>query len=296
MRADTNHFLLHSILAIFEVYAHNAHSAVRNVASLPQHSDSAHRKRGIQFAITDIIPPEHRALAQERLFEYQEAYLNTFRTGTRLGDWVEKRPIVHLAEDIKTLFVHGGVSHDVGESYFANGKEGVDKVNSVWWEHSNEGKLYDFLNGKGTDPSDFMGWAVYELLTYRGNHPGYAKWASHGTYEEDESDKVEVCNKLHDMLSKMEGVDRIAVGHTPEPSIRIMCDGAFLALDSTLGRWIRGSGNEYCPGPEHFENRPGVEVPRTSRDGRYDCEEIKRVCEGQIARLDSDGSVNILTM
>jgi hypothetical protein len=92
----------------------------------------------------------------------------------------------------------------------------------------------------------------------------------------------------------MEGIDRIAVGHTPEDDIRIMCDGAFLALDSTLGRWIRGSGNEYCPGPEHFENRKGV--ARTSRDGKYSCPEIKGVCEGQIVRLDSNGSVNIITL
>jgi hypothetical protein len=86
------------------------------------------------------------------------------------------------------------------------------------------------------------------------------------------------------------------VGHTPDDEIRILCDGKFLALDSTLGRWIRGTGNEYCPGPEHFDNRKGVDVPRTSRNGKYTCDEVKEVCEGQIVRLDSDGSVNILTM
>jgi len=105
-----------------------------------------------------------------------------------------------------------------------------------------------------------------------------------------------VCKTLHEMLSHMEGVDRIAVGHTPEDDIRIMCDGAFLALDSTLGRWIRGSGNEYCPGPEHFEKRKVVDIPTTSRDGKYKCSEIKEVCEGEIVRLDSDGSVNIITL
>ncbi|KAL7549238.1 hypothetical protein ACHAWF_012512 [Thalassiosira exigua] len=278
-----------------EVYAHNAHSAVRFVPSLPEHAD-AHRKRGIQFAITDLVPPQHRLLVRERLAEYQDAYLDAFRSGSALGDWMERRPIMHLAEDIKTLFVHGGVSHAIGKSHLSGGKDYVDKLNSVWYEHSGEGKLDDFLHGKGMSANDLMGYVVYELLTYRGNHPGYSKWESQGTYEDHPTDDEEVCKTLRDMLGRMEGIDRIAVGHTPEFEIRRYCDGAFLALDSTLGRWIRGSGNEYCPGPEHFENRAGVDVPKTSRDGKYQCVEIKKVCEGQIVRLDSDGSLNVLTM
>eukprot|EP00584_Thalassiosira_punctigera_P000192 CAMPEP_0172537846 /NCGR_PEP_ID=MMETSP1067-20121228/9374_1 /TAXON_ID=265564 ORGANISM="Thalassiosira punctigera, Strain Tpunct2005C2" /NCGR_SAMPLE_ID=MMETSP1067 /ASSEMBLY_ACC=CAM_ASM_000444 /LENGTH=441 /DNA_ID=CAMNT_0013323237 /DNA_START=122 /DNA_END=1444 /DNA_ORIENTATION=+ len=219
-----------------EVYTARAHSAVRYVPSLPDHTDD-HRKRGIRFAITDIIPPQHRQLARERLGEYIDAYLDAFRSGTALGDWVERRPIMHLAEDIRTLFVHGGVSENVGKSHLWEGKKSVDKLNSIWWDHSHEGKLYDFLNGKGISLEDIMGYVVYELLTYRGNHPGYGKWETHGTYEESASDDDKVCETLHDMLSHMEGIDRIAVGHTPEDDIRVMCNGAFLALDSTLGRW-----------------------------------------------------------
>lgn len=112
--------------------------------------------------------------------------------------------------------------------------------------------------------------------------------------DQNASDDDAACTFLHSMLSQMKGIDRIAVGHTPDFGIRILCNGAFLALDSTLGRWIRGSGNEYCPGPEHFEKRKGLEVPTTSRNGNYKCEEIKKECEGEIVRLDSDGSVNIL--
>lgn len=281
--------------AVMDVYSYRAHSAVRMVPALPTTSDH-HKHYGIQYAITDLIDPKHRELAKERLKEYQDAYLNAFRSGTELGDFVEKRPIVHLAENIKTLFVHGGVSHNIGTKYLAKGKQGVDMLNKVWWEHSNEGKLYDFLNGKGMSVDDELGYVVYDLLTYRGNHPGYANWESHGEYDDNESDLDDVCNTLRDTLSQMDGIDRIAVGHTPEFKINVRCDGAFLALDSTLGRWIRGTGNEYCPGPEHFEKRKGVDVPRTSRNGKYSCDEIKKVCEGQIVRLDSDMSVNILTM
>eukprot|EP00580_Thalassiosira_gravida_P014348 CAMPEP_0201683896 /NCGR_PEP_ID=MMETSP0494-20130426/52361_1 /ASSEMBLY_ACC=CAM_ASM_000839 /TAXON_ID=420259 /ORGANISM="Thalassiosira gravida, Strain GMp14c1" /LENGTH=521 /DNA_ID=CAMNT_0048167683 /DNA_START=244 /DNA_END=1809 /DNA_ORIENTATION=+ len=294
---DKNDDLVLDLLyeAGMEVYTARAHSAVRFVPSLPEHTDT-HRKRGIMYAITDIFPPQYRVLARERLAEYIDAYLNTYRSGTVLGNWVEQRPIIHLAEDVRTVFVHGGVSPNVGMSHLSQGKISVEKLNKIWRENSHEGKLYDFLNGRGMELKDIMGHVVYELLTYRGNHPGYGKWESHGTFDEDEGDSDKVCEILHDMLSHMEGIDRIAVGHTPDDNIRIMCDGAFMALDSTLGRWIRGSGNEYCPGPEHFENRKGVDVPRTSRDGKYRCDEIKAVCEGQIVRLDSDGSVNVITM
>jgi hypothetical protein len=296
--------------ANMEVYAHRAHSAVRIVPSLPPHVAANHDR--IRYAITDIMPPEHRALAGERLAEYQAAYLDAYRSGTRLGSWLEGRPIAHLAKMggiANTLFVHGGVSDWIGRRHFANGTAGVDAINSIWWDNSHEGRLYDFLNGgtpsrkmandddgDGDDDDHHMGNVVYELLTYRGNHPGYKNWDSHGTYEDDPTDDDDVCNALYGMLERMDGIDRIAVGHTPEDEIRIMCDGKFLALDSTLGRWIRGTGNEYCPGPEHFDNRRGVDVPRTSRNGKYRCDEVKEICEGQIVRLDSDGSVNVLTM
>ena len=288
--------------ASMEVYSYNAHSAVRNVPSLqlPSTTDDTeyYRRRGILYAITDIIPPEHRAIAIERLTEYQHAYLNTYRSGSLLGSWMESRPIAHLAENINTLFVHGGVSYEVGKLYLANGKEDVNRINAAWYEHSHESKLYDFLRGTGGDDENSkLGEIVYELMTYRGNHPGYANWESHGTYDDDDAtNEEEVCETLNDMLQSMNGIDRIAVGHTPDFEIRAYCDGAFLALDSTLGRWIRGSGNEYCPGPEYFASRQGDGVlpSRSSRNGKYTCDEIKEVCEGQIVRLDSDGSVNVL--
>jgi hypothetical protein len=290
---EKDHLVLDQLYeATMEVYAHRAHAAVRVIPSLPDHIKG---QSNIQYAITDLMPPNFRSLAGERLTEYQDAYLNTFRSGTPLGSWLEKRPIVHLADEIKTLFVHGGVSHDIGSTYFSNATVGVEKINSHWWENSNEDKLLDFMRGTNSG-EDSMGGVVYELLTYRGNHPGYGQWETHGTYDERETDDTEVCQTLHTMLGKMEGIDRIAVGHTPEDGIRISCDGKFLALDSTLGRWIRGTGNEYCPGPEHFENRKGEDIPRSSRNGKYTCDEIKEVCEGQIVRLDSNGSVNILTI
>ena len=307
---DENDGLVLDLLyeAGMEVYSFQAHGAVRFVPSLPPPNESQppprHQRRGVMYAITDIMPPQHRALAKERLEEYQSAYLDAFRSDSPLGKWMERRPILHLSEDIRTLFVHGGVSPGVASTYLRNGKKGVNELNRAWWNHSHEGALYDFLNGKvatAEDVDDVMGYVIYELLTHRGNHPGYSRWESHGTVDEHPADEEEACEALRETLRGMEGIDRDAVGHTPYFGVRVLCDGAFLALDSTLGRWIRGSGNEYCPGPEHLERRgrgvgTNVEVARTSRDGRYRCADIKEACEGEIVRLDSDGTVNILSL
>lgn len=118
--------------------------------------------------------------------------------------------IIHFAENINTLFVHGGVHPNIGKTYLNKGKESVDKLNSVWREHSTEEKLFDFLSGSSTE-----GQVVYSLLTHRGNHPGYSKWESHGHVDDDPKDKDVVCMELEDMLADIPGVDRIAVGHTP---------------------------------------------------------------------------------
>ena len=150
--------------ASMEVYSFNAHAAVRNVPSLqlPPTTDDTeyYRQRGIHYAITDIIPPEHRELAIERLTEYQHAYLDTYRSGSLLGSWMESRPIAHLTENIHTLFVHGGVSSEVGKLYFVGGREGVKRLNAAWYEHSHESKLYDFLRGIGGSHDNHLDEAV----------------------------------------------------------------------------------------------------------------------------------------
>lgn len=75
--------------ASMEVYSFGAHNAVRFVPSVPASNDN----RRAMYAITDLIPPEHRVLAQERLGEYQNAYLDAYRSGTPLGSWLESRPV-----------------------------------------------------------------------------------------------------------------------------------------------------------------------------------------------------------
>ena len=75
--------------ASMEVYSFGAHNAVRFVPSVP----APNNNERAMYAITDLIPPEHRELAQERLGEYQNAYFDAYRSGTPLGSWLESRPV-----------------------------------------------------------------------------------------------------------------------------------------------------------------------------------------------------------
>ena len=80
------------------------------------------------------------------------------------------------------------------------------------------------------------------------------------------------CDRVAAVLSRL-NASRIAVGHTPEDSVRIRCGGRLLALDSCLSRSFRASGNYYC------------DAVTERRDARI-CPPRKEQCEGQIVRLE----------
>jgi len=155
----------------------------------------------------------------------------------------------------ETLFVHGGISQH-GTALIDH--FGVEGVNSLFREHSGDATVGAFVEGTRE------GQIIYDLLTFRGNHQDGA------------------CEDLPRLLP--EGVSRLGVGHTPGSAVRVGCSDTFLALDSSLGRWFRNSGNEYCPGLTKV----------ISSNGRYVCEAINKQCEGQIVKLTAAGGVEMI--
>ena len=227
------------------------------------HHQSAYfslRQPGEKSIVDYVEPMQLRPVVSERLMLYQKHYMNAFKSGTELGTWLENRPIVHLSND-GTLFVHGGVrAQTVVSQQFLNGQEDVSRINQIMASYAHEDNMTEqFLT------ETQMGQIVYDLLVYRGNH------------------QPDACGALKSALQAMKGIARLAVGHTPGDQIKIRCDGQFLALDSTLGRWIRASGNEYCRGYTSYK----------SSNGRSVCEKIELQCQGQIVRL-RNGEIDVL--
>jgi hypothetical protein len=204
-------------------------------------------------SILHFIPdPTLRATVQSRLQLYQMAYLDAFRTGTVLGNWLEKLPIAAVVGT--TLFVHGGLAPKVVQQYLSTVQD-MDQLNDVFRQHATESKLGEFLQ------STMAGKLVYHLVTHRGNHHG----------------------DCADVVVLPSTITRLAVGHTPAKVVRHRCP-QFLALDSSLSRWFRNSGNQYCKG----------DISQTF--GEYVCQKRSNDCQGQIVRIRSDDSVDILSM
>jgi Calcineurin-like phosphoesterase len=191
--------------ASLEVYANNWYGAVRYAPSVV---------RG--HSVVELMQPEYQPLVRERLTEYQQAYINAYRSNTTLGRWLMSRPVVHLQDGV--LFTHGGVG--AAEVEFVKTAEKVNEMNAAVLKNAGEDEFLAFME---TTP---MGQAAEKLMLFRGNHGD--------------------CDLTTQLLDSMESTTKLVVGHTPDESVRVECDERFLAADSLLGRYIRTSGNQYC--------------------------------------------------
>lgn len=270
--------------ASLKVYARGHHQSVFMTPNLDHPGSILHLM---------VDDPPMQALVQERLTVFQKAYLNTFSTGTTLGNWLEQRPAIAIVQG--TLFVHGGLSRPVASflaAEISDTKNLVTHLNDILSNHTTETKLGAFLR------EDSYGQVTYDLLTYRGNHADSA------------------CDWLAEVLPKEEKEDadtrirRLAVGHTPGSTVRLrQCNPAvsehgngkttmttttpmmILALDSSLSRWFRNSGNEYCRGDHTVSSPPpGGGGGGGDKDGepQYTCRSKVNRCQGQIVRIEKD--------
>jgi hypothetical protein len=204
---------------------------------------------GKRHAITELFDEAMRPFIQERIREYQASYLAAFASNTSLGYWVENLAVAHVENGV--FFCHGGLSASIVRQILRVG--GVDALNTLVRKNSNDKSLRQFLQ---ETPE---GAAVYDMLVYRGNH------------------KKGACDELDQLLDKL-GVDRLVVGHTPDENVRSQCSNRFWAVDSLLGRWIRTSGNYYCPISR-----------RASQSGRFVCDELVGACQGQVVKISKSG-------
>jgi hypothetical protein len=211
-------------------------------------------------SILQLIPEDMKPIVQQRLTKFQQAYLDMYRSGTELGNFLENLPVVAIVGD--TVFTHGGISPDVIP--FVRTRTDVEQLNREFAAHSNEAKLAQFLETR-------LGRVVYSLVTYRGNH------------------KEGACQFLPNVLP--EHIQRLAVGHTPSGNVRLLCNTQFLALDSALSRWFRNSGNDYCPGHRPIVSTNGryqCQRMRTTCHGQ-----IVKIVQGHVEILDAQPSFSI---
>jgi hypothetical protein len=251
--------------ASVEVYGRGLY---RNVFFVP---DIRHKGSILHF----IENESKRAIVQDRLSTYQKAYIDTYRTGTVLGTWLEQRPIIKVLYG--TMFMHGGLS-STAAAHLRTVND-IDHLNQQFNLNAIESRLQTFLE------STQLGKIIYDLLVYRGNH------------------KDGACDWLPNVLPK--GIFRLAVGHTPSSNVRIkdcthhsnnnnkiltmssstsrrltesqhIIDGySIFALDSALSRWFRNSGNDYCSGTHTYH----------SFNQQYTCHKKVDQCQGQIVRI-----------
>jgi hypothetical protein len=229
--------------ASLEVYARNLHRSARFAPETK-----------VGPSIVDfVVKDHHKDLVRKRLTEYQIKYESSFYSNTTLGKWLENLKVAHIENGV--FFTHGGIDSEIA-SIFKQIKN-VTALNQLVGENAGNERFLEFLS------STEIGAMVQKMLYYRGNH------------------KPGACDELSRILNDFEGVNRLAVGHTPGKQVRTMCENQFLALDSLLGRWIRTSGNFYCP--------------RTSREvSNFRCPSLEEKCLGQIVQISGDGTFRII--
>jgi hypothetical protein len=205
--------------------------------------------------IIDFIePPNYKSLVQERLGEYQNSYISAFYSNTSIGRWVQSLKIIH--EENGALFIHGGISKET--AMILQDFDNLDDFNRIVAENHGEEKFLEFIE------TTKVGSAIATMLYYRGNH------------------KAGSCDELNQVLNTRKGdIRRLVVGHTPGTTVRERCHGQLLAVDSLLGRWIRTSGNYYCP----------VEEREISR---FKCPKLEARCKGQILQINADGTISVI--
>ena len=252
--------------ALLTVYQRNLHG--QGVVMSPDSERSI-----VQY----VQPQTARSGVARALRRWQEAYMRGVSSRTALGSWMLRPLTIYLAD---TLFVHAGLSESIlamqlpassSPSRPLGSLAALDELNARWLNATQPPESDAQAEPLAVAHSPLLELAT-ELVEYRGLHEAYAWRYKDEHLTRGSSARQMACTRVGAVLRTL-NVSRIAVGHTPEDSVRIQCGGRLLALDSTLSRSFRAHGNYYC------------NARMEKLDPRI-CPPRKEACEGQIVRLE----------
>ena len=291
--------MLHEALEI--VYKKGLHATVKMIA--PPDGEAAPAHSILHF----VQPPSARARVAHTLNRWQAAYMRGIGSRTELGAFVHRPLTVHLAD---TIFVHGGLSEELMLGVHKHHRlpatpyqqerplgslDALDELNRRWRDVTQRagagaGEVQGETQGEAQGETNAQAEAreaealarselveiASEMVEYRGLHEHYA-----GRYQDRHLRRATSASDLAcvrvEAVCRMLNVSRIAVGHTPENTVRVRCGGRLLALDSTLSRSFRAHGNYYC----------NAEMEQSFS---HFCPKRNERCEGQIVRLERAGA------
>ncbi len=216
--------------------------AVRGVYERNEHMQYRMNPELGPSSILSLIAAEEVELVRAELAQWQAAYLEGVGPTTPLGRWIQGRPLA--ARLAGTVFVHGGVPTGVSWA-------DLDAANA---------ELRSALASAADDAG-----SLDRLLARR---PLIQTLVEDRKLHRDCARARRVARALN--------VSRVGVGHTPSLLAHESCDGALLALDSSLARWFRANGNLFCATAGSSELDGG---------GGGVCSRAGRTCEGAIARF-----------
>lgn len=265
------------LAALARVYSSGKHDEVRMTAG-----------GGSKSIIRWVEPSSRRLSVAAELRRWQAAYLDAVAHSTALGRWLENRPLTALVGD--TLFVHGGVDPSLvsreGDAFaspsFATWKDYravLGRLNAGLRDVTSALPLVS-LKKEEADAAAHDAFArhvwkhelVQSVVEWRGYHD------RHGVHGGG-------CKAVRRVLQHL-NLSRVVVGHTPGRDVRVSCGGKLLAIDSSLSRAFRASGNNYCAASCGEAAGGGASGEACSRV----CPTRSERCEGQIVRLVRAGS------
>lgn len=265
-------------------------------------------------SIVRHVRTDAQDVVREELTRWQAAYLSGVAPTTEIGQWLQRRPLTHVIEP-GLLFAHGGVPANLlGDGGARLDRAALSALNAAFAKQSAD--MHAMLSAAPhaqvrtrlasrcssarkptcsarmcTSTSTFTRVRVH---THKHSHSHAHPWVpapAHAHRGPTPSAPARAPQELVEYrglhrdcaevrrVKRALNVSRIVLGHTPDNSVRVLCDGGLLAIDSALGRWFRASGNNYCAG----------DADASSPDGAFACHAKPEACEGQTVRLERDG-------